>query len=194
MGYTSVRDVNLEWNNFAKAKDRKAYLDAQWNGVKVVEWDSAKQRSHVTSDYYQVVKSSMVGTTYYAAIARQDVKGNVKKIFAVIALTSMADAEFSFKEMQETEMPFAFDCPKTILKQLTPTTNKNSLKWRKRCKQQVRKKQLLNEAAKNGYNVIAYNNEYFYDTLSKKWLRSEGERYYYILKKDILATDYVVIA
>lgn len=81
------------------------------------------------SDYLKVLKSSMVGTTYYAAV--ETIK--TKEVFAVIFLTSVRDGEFMYKDMDETENPYECRCPKGILKLLSPTNSECALEWRKRC-------------------------------------------------------------
>ncbi|MGO5174556.1 hypothetical protein ACTQ2N_05060 [Ruminococcus sp. LCP21S3_E8] len=81
------------------------------------------------SDYLKVLKSSMVGTTYYAAV--ETIK--TKEVFAVIFLTSVRDGEFMYKDMDETENPYECRCPKGILKLLSPTNSEYALEWRKRC-------------------------------------------------------------
>ena len=81
------------------------------------------------SDYLKVLKSSMVGTTYYAAV--EIIK--TKEVFAAIFLTSVRDGEFMYKDMEESEGPYECRCPKGILKLLSPTNNEIALKWRERC-------------------------------------------------------------
>lgn len=86
---------------------------------------------------YDVLKSAMVGTTYYAAI--RNPSGD---IFAVVALTSTNKKDwynFSCKLMDETEGPYESRCPKSILDLLPPTDNEYANKWRQRCRDNIGK-------------------------------------------------------
>lgn len=98
--------------------DRKAECDARFT------WGT-----------YKVLKSSMKGTTYYAAV--DDGKGN---IFAVVALTAGQDRHnpyfnFGLKSMSEDMHPFFYDCPKGILDLLTGTDNQSANEWRSKCRE-----------------------------------------------------------
>lgn len=105
------------WGSYSTATERKAYLDNQ-----VYKW---------SNDSHTVLKSAMVGSVYYAAI-RNNQTGEV---WAAVCLTSNSkkDAEFCYKDMDETAGPVESKCPAGILNLLTPTTNEYALKWRERC-------------------------------------------------------------
>lgn len=84
---------------------------------------------------HNVVRSSMKGTTYYAAVDNGE-----GVVFGVVALTAgqcKDDPYFNFgiKSMDETMHPYFYDCPKAILDLLTPTDNENALKWRAKCRE-----------------------------------------------------------
>ena len=183
MGWSCVKDFSFEWNGFAKAKDRKDFLDNEWNNTKVLD-----SKSH-----FEVAKSSMVGSTYYAAIKRVNPEGRVEKVFALITMTSKCGNELSFKEMDETQGPYLFDCPKSILKLLTPTDNEYALKWRKGCERRQRTKQLLNEAARNDYEISVGDRDLLYSNTYKKWLRKDNPRYY-VPKSTILNSSFIIVA
>jgi len=91
--------------------------------------------------YYDVVKSSMVGSTYYAAIRKlKSVEESVTdgKVWAAIFLTSVNIKDyynFSYKNMDETVGPCQYDCPKSILSLLSETDSEWALEWRNNCKQ-----------------------------------------------------------
>lgn len=92
-----------------------------------------------------VLKSAMVGSTYYAAIKHKSGIG------AVIFLTStdMKDYfNFSYKDMDETMGPYNYDCPKGILDLLTPTENEYANNWRAACREQLAKKNNPNSLQK----------------------------------------------
>lgn len=76
-----------------------------------------------------VLKSSMVGTTYYAAVKRGD------NVWGAIFLTATDGFYFGYKDMDETCMPYYFDCPVSILNLLTPTDNEDANKWRNACRE-----------------------------------------------------------
>jgi len=86
----------------------------------------------------EVVKSQMVGTTYYGAI--KTTKNGVEEIWCAVCLTSTDGYDFGYKDMDETVMPYRFDCPKSILDLLSPTTNQDALKWRQMCYENLEKK------------------------------------------------------
>jgi hypothetical protein len=101
--------------------------------------------------YFDVLKSSMVGSTYYAAVkplkksGGKDKNGNYiyvdmpeeeQRVFAVVFLTSTDKKDyfnFSYKDMCESMGPYECDCPKSILDLLSPTDNENAKEWRKAC-------------------------------------------------------------
>lgn len=134
MGWTSYHATH-----YKKGKiDRKAECDAYF-------------LEGLNSGYFEVLKSSMVGSTYYAAVkplkkyGGKDENGNTiaidipqeeQRVFAVVFLTStnMRDYyNFSYKDMDESCGPCQCDCPKGILDLLTPTENEYANVWRKAC-------------------------------------------------------------
>jgi hypothetical protein len=152
MGWTSYRATH-----YKKGKiDRKAECDAYFlEGL---------NRGH-----FDVLKSSMVGSTYYAAIkplkkgGSKDENGNYiyvdipkeeQYVFAVVFLTSTDRKDyfnFSYKDMSEDMGPYQCDCPKGILDLLTPTENEMANEWRKMCYQNHEEKK------KNKTNVNSLN-------------------------------------
>ena len=112
--------------------DRKSECDAYWN----------------EEELYEVVKSTMVGTVYYAAV-KALVRGLVtdgkdlepipeqeQETFGVVMLTSVNSKDyfnFSYKVIDETMGPCDTRCPESILKLLSPTDNEYANNWRKRC-------------------------------------------------------------
>jgi hypothetical protein len=105
-----------------------------------------------TDGTHMVLKSAMVGSVYYAAIAKTD-GFMVDKVFAVIFLTdedkhSGMGFEFGYKDMDETEAPYYYTCPVSILNLLTPTDNKCANEWRDACRKNAEKSKSPN-ALKN---------------------------------------------
>ncbi len=119
------------------------------------------------SKYYVVEKSSMVGNVYYAAVRAIGTYNYKEKtvmaipkeyqyVFAVVFLTSTNAKDvynFGYKDMDETMLPYFYDCPVGILKLLTPTDNENSNEWRKRCMEAAERKKRDNTNP-NGLNNL----------------------------------------
>lgn len=93
---------------------------------------------------WTVLKSAVVGTTYYAAVKRENIKTGECKVFAGIALTSTRDTgygcNFGYKDMDETCGPCCYDCPASILDLLPPTDNEFALEWRRKCRERQHEK------------------------------------------------------
>lgn len=136
MGWTSYHAEHYKNGKI----DRKAECDAYF-------------LEGLNRGYYDVLKSSMVGSTYYAAVkplkkyGGKDENGNTiaidipveeQRVFAVVFLTSTDRKDyfdFSYKDMSEDMGPYQCDCPKSILDLLSPTDNENANEWRKICYQ-----------------------------------------------------------
>ncbi len=108
--------------------DRKAELDyelfTRWYG---------------TEGAHELLKSAVVGSTYYAAARSQ--RGNV---YGLVVLTQtsrkMEDGcNFWYKDMSEDMGPCECDCPLSILKLLSPTDSEYALDWR-RCREKAERK------------------------------------------------------
>lgn len=105
--------------------DRKAELDDEFT------WES-ETRS------YEVLKSQMVGSTYYAAVKCHIFETQEEYVWALVCLTRTDTKDyfnFGKKAMDETEGPYKFDCPVAILDLLTPTDNEIANAWRKKCRE-----------------------------------------------------------
>ena len=105
--------------------------------------------------YYNVLKSALVGSTYYAAVQHlkryigedesgesqyEDVPENERTTFAAIFLTSTDSRDyfnFSYKNMSDCSGPYKYDCPKGILDLLSPTDNEFALEWRRLCRENL---------------------------------------------------------
>lgn len=111
MGWTSYQCWN--YNDHGKI-DRKGECDRYFE-----LWDG-----------HEVVKSTMVGTVYYAAVKTVD----TDEVWAAVFLTHVDGDEFAYKDMDETVVPCYYDCPNSILKLLTPTDNKWANQWREKCR------------------------------------------------------------
>lgn len=145
MGWTSYHASHYKYVQGKRIIDRKAECDAYF-------------MEGLNRGYYNVLKSAMVGSTYYAAVQAlkrcagkdesenyiyEDIPENEREAFAVVFLTStdMKDHfNFSYKDMDESMGPYKYDCPKGILDLLSPTTNEYALKWRQLCYENHAKK------------------------------------------------------
>ena len=119
--------------------DRKAEMDSKYN------WEDEHLK-------VEVLKSSMVGSTYYAAVKSFNKTNNFECVAAIVCLTSTNNKDyynFAYKDMDETCGPYQCDCPKGILDLLSPTENEYALEWRKQCYENIAKKR-----DPNGFNKL----------------------------------------
>ncbi len=121
MGWTGYHATHYKPNGTI---DRKAELDyelfTQWAG---------RENAH------ELLKSTMVGSTYYAAARSQS--GNV---YGLVVLTSVDSKEyfnFNYKDMSEDMGPCEDNCPVSILNLLSPTDNEYAMDWRRRCRKRA---------------------------------------------------------
>lgn len=140
MGWTSIHATHYKNGKV----DRKAECDAYF-------------MEGLNRGYYEVLKSSMVGRVYYAAVKplkkyNKDINGNEiimdipineQQVFGVVFLTSIDNQDyynFSYKDMDESMGPCYYDCPKGILDLLTPTDSEWANNWRTKCRERIEKK------------------------------------------------------
>lgn len=127
MGWLSMRDTG----RFANAR---AYLDDQFT--------YARDDHRLT-----VVKSSMVGSTYYAAAERIEA-GGICSVFAIVCLTftrpnARDGYTFGYKDMTEHMGPVESACPASILDLLTPIDGEWPNNWRARCRANIAQRRLF---------------------------------------------------
>lgn len=103
-----------------------------------------------------VIKSRMIGSTYYAAVKvvadwNSDTDEYVpipedkQYVFGAVILTKVNHNDyfnFSYKTMDETCLPYYFDCPMSILNLLSPTDNEYANNWRNECLKKAEQKKL----------------------------------------------------
>ena len=127
MGWLSMPDTG----RFATPR---AYLDDQF--------------TYVRDDHrLTVLRSSMVGSTYYGAAARIESDG-ARTVFAIVCLTFSRPAArdgytFGYKDMTEHMGPVESDCPAGILDLLTAVEGTWPNEWRTRCRANLAKRRLL---------------------------------------------------
>ena len=149
MGWTGIHATHYKKGII----DRKAECDAYF-------------MEGLNRGYFDVLKSSMVGSVYYAAVkplkkyGGEDENGgkiivdipiNEQQVFGVVFLTSTDVKDyfnFNYKDMDETVDPCYYDCPKGILDLLTPTDNEWANNWRSKCREQLEKKKNPNALSK----------------------------------------------
>ena len=144
MGWTSQHATHYKNGKI----DRKAECDAYF-------------MEGLNAGFYEVLKSSMVGSTYYAAIkplkkyganeSCVDIPEEEQEVFAAIFLTSTDVKDyfnFSYKDMDESYGPYAQNCPKGILDLLTPTESEYANNWRKACRENITKRNNPNSLSK----------------------------------------------
>lgn len=110
--------------------DRKAEMDEKFS------WEDETKT-------ISVLKSTMRGSVYYAAIQRQDKTNGEKTVTAAVCLTGVDTREwfnFGYKDMDETMGPYESKCPKGILDLLTPIDSEWANQWRARCRENLNKK------------------------------------------------------
>lgn len=113
------------------------------------------------SDRYEVLKDTVVGTTYYGAL-KDKATGEVHALVVLTAIHKEDSYNFGMKWMDETVGPYACDCPESILKLLSPTDNEWANRWRADCraKRQARKANvLLNAPLGAKLRVTLWNGE-----------------------------------
>lgn len=145
MGWTSYHATRYKNGKV----DRKAECDNMFNSD-MVSWDD-----DTIVGKFEVLKSAMVGSTYYAAIKKTkfstETEPEFTKVFALVCLTSVNNNDyynFAYKDMDESCGPFKYDCPKRILDLLDPTDYEYALNWRKACYENLAKKKSPNSLSK----------------------------------------------
>lgn len=130
MGWTGYHATNY---NRRGEIDRRAECDERMSG----ENEHGK---------WEILKSTMRGSTYYAAVRRTDKETGESHVFGCVCLTSVDMKDyfnFSYKAMEETMGPGCYDCPASILDLLSPTDNEYALNWRQKCREKKSNKNTL---------------------------------------------------
>lgn len=175
----------------------------------------------LNAGHFEVVKSAMVGSVYYAAIrplvkyAGKDENGNSvymprpeneRKTFAEIMLTHVDSGDyynFSYKNIGEEAGPCESKCPVGIIKLLDETDSEWALAWRKRCLEYAEQKKSPNSIGKlpvgsrikftdyNGTERVLVKMSPAYQFKSCWWL-IEGQGKYY--PKAHIPSEYEVLS
>lgn len=149
-----------------------------------------------------VVKSAMVGSTYYAAIKG---KGNDNSVFAVVVLTHVDNNDyynFSYKDIGETSGPSERKCPVSIIKLLSPTDSEWANNWRADCLRYAENKKSPNSISKlpvgarikfkwiDG-DIVLIKRAPAYQ-FKNNWWQIEGDNRYFGIKQ--IPADYEVLS
>lgn len=130
--------------------DRKAECD------RVLTWARTEPTKGYDGKIYPpshsvVLKSAMVGSTYYAAVKRET-EGQEPCVWAAVFLTKGRDkwsgSDWGYKDMSEDMEPYYYDCPASILALLTPATSEGAKKWREECRKRIAEKSEKRKAIK----------------------------------------------
>lgn len=123
--------------------DRKAELDEHFT------WSEGSRK--VT-----VLKSSMVGSVYYAAVRSQNESTGSDITFGLVCLTSTrcrAFHNFGYKDMTDDMGPGYYDCPVGILDLLTEPSNEWAAEWRENCRKRIAERK---EMKRNGLSSLPF--------------------------------------
>ena len=115
-----------------------------------------------------MLRSSMVGSTYYAAVkpllrrtrdghdTYEPIPEEEQNVFGAVFLTAIDMHDFfnfAYKDMNETYGPAQTDCPIGILDLLADTNNESAIAWRKECWESA-KKRLAHQKARKKLHML----------------------------------------
>lgn len=121
----------------AKFYDRRGNIDRKAECDDLYTWNNEE-----TGDKCRVLKSAMVGATWYGACERTR-PGQEPYVFAGVCLTSVDSREycnFGYKDMDESMGPCERDCPVSILNLLSHRNDEWALEWREDCRNNAAQK------------------------------------------------------
>lgn len=204
MGWTSYEATYFKKNGDI---DRKAECDAYF--------------MRDNAGHYKVLKSSMKGTVYYAAVTTltkyigkdengksmyESIPEDKQEVWAAVFLTRTEEGRyFHYKDQDETAGPYEDHCPKCILDLLSNTDHELALDWRKRCRKNIQKSNKLSklDRLKNGSvirfpSILSFTNginvgdEMTLTKINRKWIYEKyGTRY--SLQKTYINPSYEIL-
>lgn len=154
------------------------------------ELDSIANWTKESGYYHKVLKSSMVGSVYYAAI---EIGGadEPRRVFAMICRTSTTwkdGCNLFYKYMSEDMGPNEDKCPESILNLLTDTEYEAAKEWKERCRKYHEKRKL---AKKDKYSLKNLPVGSTIDFMLPYDTNVYGRGDYITLKKRIIGWKYV---
>lgn len=139
---------------------KEEYKNGRWIVNRKAECDNMMEFSERNPDTGKrtrrsmVLKSAMVGSTYYAAVRfttfDADENAKIDLVYASVIRTSSNRKDhcnFGYKAMHEDMGPHQCKCPKSILDLLTPTNNEFALAWRENCRRNIEERKNPNTPA-----------------------------------------------
>lgn len=168
MGWTGIT------NNFNTREEIKTFIDSEYT------WQTEEYRN-------EVIKSSLIGNTWYGAIKKTNKKTKEIEVWAGICLISIKKKEFWYKNMDETVGPYKYECPINILNLLTETKYEFAKQWRQNCLEYHK----INKQLKTFLNkTVKLKADY-----NLKWGNyheiKEGETFYVRIGKSLKETNIV---
>ena len=82
----------------------------------------------------------------YLAFEDLDKATGKREVFAMVCLLDYKPNDYyniGYKDMEESEGPYYYNCPERILKLLTPTTNEYALRWRQKCWERIERRKSM---------------------------------------------------
>lgn len=145
-------------------------VDRRFECDRICTWECRDEDGNVTTSG-RVLKSAMVGSTYYAAV--QNHKGDVwAAVFLTCGRTRHDGTAWGYKDMDETMGPCEAKCPASVLALLTPTDSGNANEWRERCRQNIAK---AAEIRRNGPKKAFAPTGVTVSVVGKSWVISSRE-------------------
>ena len=138
MGWTTCYNAkNWKWEKGRRVVDRKAECDNE------LTWENRDKETGALLNTCKVLKSSMVGRVYYAAVEVVNCATGKRSVSAAVWLTcgrSNDGTVWGYKDMDETVGPYYYDCPASILAILSETENETANEWRRLCRERAEEK------------------------------------------------------
>ena len=95
-------------------------------------------KDRVNCDTHKVLDIAIINMrTAYMAVKLSD--DQVVALVFLLDYRPKDDYDTGYKDMDETEGPYAYECPERILKLLTATENAYALEWRRKCWENIDK-------------------------------------------------------
>lgn len=134
MGWTTCSDASY-WKSSAHGDvvDRRRECD------RLFTWTSKDAEGNAVRRH-SVLKSAMVGSTYYGAVETVNLSDGSRRVWAAVALTCGKGRDgtvWGYKDMDETMGPCSYKCPASILALLTPTDDAMANEWREKCRNAI---------------------------------------------------------
>lgn len=133
----------MGWTTCYTAKHWKnGKVDRRLECDDILNWESKDENGNVTVRG-RVLKSAMVGRTYYAAVEIVRPQEDKRDVSAAVFITCGKSSDgtiWGYKDMDETEGLNEANCPASILDILTPTDSEWANEWRERCRANIAKK------------------------------------------------------